>query len=44
MIHINNLSVKFNDLKVLDNIVLDVNKGRLFHILGPNGSGKNDTY
>lgn len=40
MIHINNLSVKFNDLKVLDNIVLDVNKGEIVHILGPNGSGK----
>lgn len=40
MIHIKGLSVKFNDLTVLENINIDVEKGEIVHILGPNGSGK----
>lgn len=40
MIHAKNLTVKFNDLTVLDDITFDVNKGEIVHILGPNGSGK----
>lgn len=40
MIHIKDLSVKFNDLTVLENISIDVEKGEIVHILGPNGSGK----
>lgn len=40
MIHIKDLSVKFNDLTVLENINIDVEKGEIVHILGPNGSGK----
>ncbi len=40
MIHIHDLSVRFNDLVVLENINIDVEKGEIVHILGPNGSGK----
>ena len=40
MIHIKDLSVKFNDLTVLENINIDVEKSEIVHILGPNGSGK----
>lgn len=40
MIHIKDLSVKFNELNVLANVNLDVEKGEIIHVLGPNGSGK----
>ena len=43
MIHIRDLTVKFNQISVLENISVDVNRGEIVHILGPNGSGKNDT-
>lgn len=40
MINLNNVSVKFEDLVVLENVSFTVNKGEIVHILGPNGSGK----
>ena len=40
MIHIRDLTVKFNQISVLENISVDVNRGEIVHILGPNGSGK----
>lgn len=40
MIHIKNLSIKYSDVTILDNISVDVEKGEIVHILGPNGSGK----
>ncbi len=36
----NNLTVKYNDHKVLDDITFDVKKGDVVTIVGPNGSGK----
>lgn len=40
MISLNNVSVKFEDLVVLEKVSFTVNKGEIVHILGPNGSGK----
>lgn len=40
MIQVKNLSKSFAKLKVLDEISLDINKGGIYAILGPNGSGK----
>lgn len=36
----NNLSVKFGDNQVLDDISFEVNKGTVFGMLGPSGAGK----
>lgn len=40
MIKINNLKKSFDDLKVLDGISFEVNKGDVIAVLGPSGSGK----
>lgn len=40
MLKINNLHKKFDDLKVLKGINLEVNKGEVVVIIGPSGSGK----
>jgi len=40
VIKINNLTKKFGDLIAVNNINLTINKGQLFGLLGPNGSGK----
>lgn len=40
MIYIENLTKKFNQLCVLDNITLSVKKGETVAIVGPSGSGK----
>ncbi|MEW9097113.1 MAG: ABC transporter ATP-binding protein [Clostridiaceae bacterium] len=38
-----NLSKKFGDFKAVDNINLQVKKGRIYGFLGPNGAGKSTT-
>lgn len=43
IIRINNLAKEFNGLKVLKGISFSVNKGAVFGLLGPNGSGKTTT-
>ena len=40
MIRINNLKKKFDNLEVLKDIDLNINKGEIVAILGPSGSGK----
>lgn len=40
MININNLAVKFDNITILNNVSLAINKGELVHVLGPNGGGK----
>ncbi len=43
VLQINNLSKNYRNIKALDELSLSVNKGNIFGILGPNGSGKTTT-
>lgn len=43
VLNIQNLSKSYGSLKALSNLNLTVNKGEIFGILGPNGSGKTTT-
>jgi ABC-2 type transport system ATP-binding protein len=43
MIDTNNLSRKFGNTTVVDNVTLHVEKGEVFGFLGPNGAGKTTT-
>lgn len=43
ILKIENLSKKYGKLNALNNLSLEVNKGMIFGILGPNGSGKTTT-
>ena len=40
IIEIKNVTKRFNDKLVLDNISYEVNKGEIFGFIGPNGAGK----
>ncbi len=40
MIRVKDLDVDYGNINVLKQIILDVNKGEFFGIVGPNGSGK----
>lgn len=40
MIHIENLVKRYGSLLALDHLSLDIQKGEIFGLLGPNGSGK----
>lgn len=40
MISVKNLSKRFGDKVVLDNISLDIEQGEVVAIIGPSGSGK----
>ncbi|MEA2088474.1 MAG: ATP-binding cassette domain-containing protein [Patescibacteria group bacterium] len=43
MINIENLTKKYQDKKVLDNISFNIKKGEILGFLGPNGAGKTTT-
>ena len=40
IIEVNNLVKRYKDLVALDHFNLQVNKGEIYGLLGPNGSGK----
>lgn len=40
LVQLNNVSKRFGATKALDNITLDIPKGRIVGLVGPNGSGK----
>ena len=40
MLKVDNISLSFGVMKVLDNISFDVRKGEIRSIIGPNGAGK----
>ncbi len=40
VVKVNNLVKRYGDLVALDHLNLDVNRGEIFGLLGPNGSGK----
>ncbi|MFC3746106.1 ABC transporter ATP-binding protein [Paenibacillus sp. GCM10012306] len=43
MLELMNLTKKYNDVTVVNNISLHVNSGEIFGLLGPNGAGKSTT-
>lgn len=40
MVEIKNVTIRYDNLVILDNVTFNVSKGEIIHILGPNGSGK----
>ncbi|MDU3350362.1 MAG: ATP-binding cassette domain-containing protein, partial [Clostridium sp.] len=40
IIEVKNVTKRFNDKLVLDNVSYEVNKGEIFGFIGPNGAGK----
>ena len=40
IIEVKNITKRFNDKLVLDNVSYEVNEGEIFGFIGPNGAGK----
>lgn len=43
VIHVTNLTKKYNDTPAVNNLTFSVEKGEIFGLLGPNGAGKTTT-
>ena len=43
MISVHNLNKSFNNLDVIKNLTIDINKGEIYGLLGSNGAGKSTT-
>ena len=43
MIEVSNLSKSFGHFKAVENLELNIKKGEIFGLIGPNGSGKTTT-
>ena len=40
MIEVRNLTKKYGNTKVVDNVSLNIEKGKMISLIGPNGAGK----
>lgn len=43
MVDVKNLSIRYGDIKAVDDVSFFVDKGEIFGIIGPNGAGKTST-
>ena len=43
LLEVKNLSISFGGLKAVDNFHINIEKGQLYGLIGPNGSGKTTT-
>ena len=44
MIEVRNLTKKYGNTKVVDNVSLDIEKGKMISLIGPNGAGKSTAF
>ena len=44
MIEVRNLTKKYGNTKVVDNVSLDIEKGKMISLIGPNGAGKSNIF